>query len=78
MNPELEWIVAFSQGFPQDRRAVWHRLRRSHEQTFDSDPYKTSVIEPEPDMSGAAEQLKHAQQQLQLTKQYWATMKQMP
>jgi hypothetical protein len=44
----------------QDRRAVWQRLRRPREQT---NPYKKSVIEPEPDILEAAEQLKHAQQQ---------------
>jgi hypothetical protein len=38
--------------------------------TFECRPYDAEVVHPDPDMSEAAAQLQHAQQQLELSKQY--------
>lgn len=50
----------------------WHKLRRPHqnEQTFETEPYKTEIVEPAPDLAEAAQQLRHAREQIALASQY--------
>jgi hypothetical protein len=52
----------------------WFRLRRANlpknTQTFETEPNRTSVIGPAPIAEEVREQLKHAQEQLALTRQY--------
>ncbi len=47
-------------------------LRRLHqgEQSFATEPYKTEVVDPTSGISDVAEQLRHAQEQIALTRQY--------
>jgi hypothetical protein len=49
----------------------WHRVRGTapNEQTYESEPYRTEIVQPDADVA-ADRQLKHAQEQLALSKQY--------
>ena len=58
----------------------WHRLRRPHqgEQSFETEPYKTEVVAPAPDLTDAAQQVQHAHEQIALASQYPGRWRSLP
>jgi hypothetical protein len=50
----------------------WHRARRQYEnaQTFENEPTRAQVIGPAPIDPDVKKQLEHANQQIELTRQY--------
>jgi hypothetical protein len=50
----------------------WHKERHPPpgEQSFEAEAYKIKVIEPGADLADAAQQLRHAQEQIAIAEQY--------
>ena len=49
----------------------WNKIRENpSEQTHESEPYRVSVTGPVPNIEPAAQQLRHAIEQLELTRAY--------
>ena len=49
----------------------WTKTRDTPaEQTYEAKPYHSEIMSDTPDMTPAADQFRHAQQQLQLQRQY--------